>query len=219
MNAGREIEMQQARDLRSRRRGRALAAALAFVAAGAALAGRAEAAPPAFVPPDVGSPQTRVTAGTRGAGTTAEVWPLAPAQTGLTAKARPTLFWCLTERFERPIELTVQPIDRHGAPLLATRLANGAAAGLHSLTLPPGTGLVPGREYQWSVVLVDDDGHPSRNPLAGGGIRREAGLGPDSYWYDLIEGMRARPAMLAQFLADAHLPRDSDCVRRHATRP
>jgi hypothetical protein len=197
----------------NRRLGLGAALTLALCAAGAAPAG-AQAGPPAFLPPDVGAPVTRVAAATRGLGAKAEVWALVPPQAGLTSKASPALFWCLTESFDGPIELTVQVDDRNARePLLATRLENGAEAGLHSLALPAGKELAPGQEYQWSVALVVDEKNRSADIFAGGAIRREAGLKPENYWYDLVEQTSADSAVLAQFLENAQLSRDARCVR------
>jgi hypothetical protein len=188
-------------------------AALALALVGAVPAG-AQLGPPTFVPPDVGAPVTRVAAATRGLLAKAEVWALVPPQTGLTSKATPILFWCLTESFAGPIELTVQLDDRNaGEPVLATRLEQGAKAGLQRIALPSGTELEPGKDYQWSVALVVDEKNRSADLFASGGIRREAGHRPENYWYDLVEQTSSDPALLAQFLENANLPRDARCVR------
>jgi hypothetical protein len=204
-------------DPRSSERRLGLGAVLAVALASATALAVAQGGPPSFIPPDVGAPVTRVAAATRGLGAKAEVWALVPPQTGLTAKAAPTLYWCLTETFDKPIELTVQVDDRNvTAPLLATRLEKGAKAGLHTLTLPAGKELEPGKEYQWSVALVVDEKNRSADIYASGAVRREAGLRPENYWYDLVEETSSDPSLLAQFLESARLPRDASCVRRGA---
>jgi hypothetical protein len=108
----------------------------------------------------------------------------------------------------------VQADDRNAQePLLATRIEQGATSGLQTITLPAGKELEPGKDYQWSVALVVDEKNRSADVFASGGIRREPGHRPENYWYDLVEQTSADPAVLAQFLENAKLPRDARCVR------
>lgn len=154
-------------------------AACVSVWAFAALAGTPAPAPPkkapVYVPPEVGAPTTTTAAATRGRESVAPRPVLfAPAHTGLTGQASPTLYWWLSGDFGGPIELALLD-DWRIDPVLEVKLARGAKAGVHALALAEHrVELEPGVTYEWSVALVRDPAERSRDIFTSAFIRRVA---------------------------------------------
>jgi Domain of Unknown Function (DUF928) len=210
--------------------------ALLLVAPGGPAPGQQAAASTAvvYVPPDLGAPPTRTLAATRGLGGAATAQVLAPAQTGLTQAAQPTLFWYLGGPAVARVELTL--IDQQKIePLLQLDLGAVQTPGIHAVSLAAhGIRLEPGRLYQWSIAQVVDPARPSADIVTSATLQRRApdaalaqalagasptgrlaALARHGYWYDLqaeLEAqIRARPdaagwrALRADLLAQVGL--------------
>ena len=126
-----------------------------------------------YVPPKRGSPDGRVTGGTRGAG---PEWPvlsaLAPEHTGLTVREHPTLYWFLSKAATQPLRLTITE-DQAGQSLIDTRIPPPISPGIQGVRLADhGVRLLPGIHYRWLITLVPDPTHPSGYLFAGGAIER-----------------------------------------------
>lgn len=162
---------------------------------------------PVYKPPKRGAPASRVGGGARGAEAGSLVLSvLAPAHTGWTAKAQPTLYWYLSEPANTRVELTVID-DASIAPLL--EIESPPKAGMQSLRLADHrVYLKPGMEYQWSVALVRDPRQRSQDIVASGTLtyvepsaELKQKLTPadkealasiyagEGYWYDAIESL------------------------------
>ena len=131
---------------------------------------------PVYKPPRRGAPAPgrRVGGGTRGTNKSLPVVSvLAPDHTGLTLHEQPALYWFASAVVvDAPIELTV--IDEKGIqPLLETQLARPAEPGVQRVRLADyGIRLTPGERYQWSIALVLDPEHRSKDITAMGAIER-----------------------------------------------
>jgi len=91
---------------------------------------------------------------------------LSPEHLGRTSTATPTLYWRLSEATDLPLEIVISD-DVSIEPLLETRLTGTRAAGIHGLSLAlEGVELSPNITYRWSVALVMDDAHRSRDRFA-----------------------------------------------------
>ena len=127
-----------------------------------------------YVPPLRGAPATRVGGSTRGADDAQHYLAvLAPEDTGLTLRERPTLYWYLSKPvLEGTLELTL--IDEDGTePLLEVNLGPPIDAGLKRLPLSEhGLALKRDAEYRWSVALIWDPNQRSKDIVASGTIRR-----------------------------------------------
>jgi len=184
-----------------------------LIAAGGPATGQQAAAPTSVVytPPDLGAPPTRTLAATRGLGAAPAVQVLAPAQTGLTQVAQPTLFWYLAAPAMARVELTL--VDQQKAePLLELDLGAVQTPGIHAVSLAAhGVRLESGRLYQWSIAQVVDPAQrwadivtsatlQHRAPdaelaqaLAGASSTgRLAALARHGYWYDLQAELEAQ---------------------------
>jgi hypothetical protein len=183
-------------------------------------------APPVYVPPDVGAPETRVAAASRGTERcVTSVTVLAPPHTGLTRAAVPTIWWFVEADCGHPAEVTLLPADGFAeAPLLQRRLAP-PAAGFHATTLDdPGATLEAGRTYRFNVALVVDEDRRSADvfasatlrwapPAAGETSEDARSLAAAGRWYDAFDrvmersgtepGRRDRAALLGQVGLDA----------------
>lgn len=129
-----------------------------------------EAAPgtnaPIYQPPRRGTPKGRVGGGARGPRDAAPyVMAIAPPHVGLTANDQPTLYWYLSDRASKPLELTLTD-DQSVEPLLELALDN-PSPGIHAIDLSRlGVRLEPGKSYQWSVAVVVDPEHRSSDVLS-----------------------------------------------------
>ncbi len=130
---------------------------------------------PVYMPPRRGAPAPgrRVGGGTRGTNKSLPVVSvLAPDHTGLTVQEQPALYWFASAVVDAPIELTV--IDEKGIqPVLETRLAPPTQPGVQRVRLADyGVRLTAGERYQWSIALVLDPEHRSKDITATGAIKR-----------------------------------------------
>lgn len=127
---------------------------------------------PIYVPPPNPGQREIPQATTRGHPTsqTLVLSALAPNHPGLTGSDQPVLYWFLSKDVNAPVEFTL--IDENGtSPLLETKLASPMRAGLQSLRLSDyNLRLKPGISYEWSVSVVFDPEHRSRDALAQGFI-------------------------------------------------
>jgi len=110
--------------------------------------------------------------GLRSAGTGA-VRLAAPADhVGLTREASPRLWWSLDAPSDHPIRVTLTSEDGLD-PLLDVELPPPHPAGLRAIDLSEhSVRLERGEDLRWFVSIVVDPAQPSRNLVAGGGIRR-----------------------------------------------
>jgi len=147
-----------------------------------------------YKPPLRGAPATRVGGGTRSLGSrTFTVSVLAPNETGLTTRDKPTIYWYVSETLNSPVELTLtttDPVKDAATPSLEIMLQPPISKGVHALRLADhGITLKPGVEYQWFVAVVTNPAQRSGDIIAGGAIERLAGAGHarDGVWYDTID--------------------------------
>ncbi len=132
---------------------------------------------PVYKPPRRGAPAPgrRVGGGTRGTNKSLPVVSvLAPDHTGLTVQEQPTLYWFASAVVHAPIEIELTVIDGEGIqPLLETRLDPPTQPGVQRVRLADyGVRLTPGERYQWSIALVLDPKHRSKDITAIGAIKR-----------------------------------------------
>ena len=162
---------------------------------------------PMYQPPRRGAPNIRVGGGTRGlAGVTPTLHVLAPDHVGLTASEQPTLNWHMSKPGSMRLEIML--IDEEGMdPLLELSIdSSKLKAGVQSVNLADhGVKLKPGMKYQWSVVLVAEEGHRSNDIISSGMIEHRNITGSlktklskadsqedvfiyaqEGYWYDAI---------------------------------
>lgn len=130
-----------------------------------------------YRPPRTGSPTPdhRVGGGTRGGSALPLIAAIAPDHEGLTIRGQPELCWHLsTPDRERIIVFTLIEFDAI-RPLVEQRLNAPAQPGLQRIRLSDyGVELEVGRRYNWSVSVVADPEHRSRDIVATGVIRRVA---------------------------------------------
>ncbi|MDX1433394.1 MAG: DUF928 domain-containing protein [Gammaproteobacteria bacterium] len=168
---------------------------------------------PVYKPPLRGATAAgRIGGGTRGKGERAfTLAVLAPDHTGLTVSAQPTLYWFVSERVTRPVELTLVD-DRGSAPVLELALEPPIEPGIHAVRLAEhGVELEPLVPYEWFVALVVDAAQRSNDIVAGAEIQRvsapedllarvsaaDEGARPGlyaraGYWYDALDGLSAQ---------------------------
>ena len=167
---------------------------------------------PMYQPPRRGAPNTRVGGGTRGlVGEAPTVHVLAPDHVGLTVKEQPILNWYVSKPTSMRFEFML--IDEEGIdPLLELTLdSTELKGGIQSLNLADhGVKLKPGMQYQWSVVLIPEEGHRSNDIISSGMIERRdltSSLktklnkadskedvfiyAQEGYWYDAITELTA----------------------------
>ena len=131
-----------------------------------------------YTPPLRGFPAGREGGGTRGDDCTVGnellmLSVLVPEDhAGQTVQDQPSLYWYLSKSTPCPIELTI--IDDHTIqPLLEARIPPPVQPGIQRLRLTDyGIRLSPGVPYKWSVSLVRDPDHWSKNIIASGAIAR-----------------------------------------------
>ena len=166
---------------------------------------------PLYQPPRRGAPNIRVGGGTRGlTGEKPTVYVLAPDHVGLTVSEQPSLSWYVSKPSKMRLEILV--IDEEGIdPLLELTLdSKNLKEGIQSINLAKhGVKLKPNVKYQWSVVLIAEEGHRSNDVVSSGMIERRtikksltAKLAKASseedvfiyaqegYWYNAINALR-----------------------------
>jgi hypothetical protein len=118
------------------------------------------------------SSEHRVGGGTRAGKSLPTVTALVPDHTGLTISEQPALYWFLTEPLDAPLEIILTDANAV-TPLLEFRLPAPATAGIQRLRLADhNVHLAPGVRYEWSIALVIDAAHRSRDVFATGSIER-----------------------------------------------
>jgi hypothetical protein len=138
---------------------------------------RASLPPPTYRLPKVGKPRRRVGGGRRGPDAALpELFALVPEHVGLTISSRPELYWYIAEGSTGDVRFELTLIDDVSIdPLLDVRIDEPGVRGMQRIDLGEhGVDLEPGREYQWSVALVPDPEHRSRDVVATGWIERVA---------------------------------------------
>jgi hypothetical protein len=127
---------------------------------------------PQYRPPLRGAPARTLGGGTRGTRTAVVLSVLAPDHVGLTTKARPTLYWYVSQTPTVPIELTLVD-ERKPDPVLEVRLPAVDRGGIHAVDLGKhGVDLDPGVTYDWSVALVVDAQQRSKDVVTTGAVKR-----------------------------------------------
>jgi len=127
---------------------------------------------PLYRPPPRGAPGGRVGGGTRGPSADLPfMWALVPDHVGLSAEVQPRLVWYLSKATAYPLELTI--IDEAKvAPILEKPLSSPTEPGMHIIRLADyDLKLEKGKTYQWSVSLISDPEHRSRDLIVGGLIQ------------------------------------------------
>ena len=125
-----------------------------------------------YRPPQRGAPGGRVGGGTRGPSMGLPLmWALVPDHVGLSAEVQPRLVWYLSKATAYPLEFTV--IDETGVtPIIEKPLSSPTEPGIHIIRLADyDLKLEKGKTYQWSVSLISDPEHRSRDLIAGGLIQ------------------------------------------------
>lgn len=129
---------------------------------------------PVYKPPKRGAPGGRVGGGTRGDyDANLTVYVLAPGKIrGLTSGDQPDLYWYVSKPTDVPIEFTL--IDEAGVnPLVETKLPHITQAGIQRIQLSDfGIRLSPEKMYRWSVALVLEPDHRSKDVLASARIQQ-----------------------------------------------
>lgn len=167
--------------------------------------------PVVYRPPLRGAPTRRVGGATRGD----QEWDLvlsvlAPEETGLTARASPTLYWYLSKPDGRPAVFALIRDDRV-EPVVELDLGEPSRAGVARVALADaGIELEPGIVYEWSIALVTDPDARSKDVVSsatlllrapsaglrrdlesGGLVDRAALYAGNGYWYDAIGALSA----------------------------
>jgi len=198
-----------------------------------------------YRPPQRGAPGGRVGGGTRGPSIDLPLmWALVPDHVGLSAEAQPRLVWYLSKATAYPLELTI--IDEKGVtPILEKPLSSQTEPGMHIIRLEDyDLKLEKGKTYQWSVSLISDREHRSRDLIVGGMIQVDdvpASLGEDvrkanpveatrlwaqaGFWYDAIgvisTNIQSNPsdpemhALRASLLEEVDLDTPAQVDRQH----
>ena len=147
-----------------------------------------------FRPPLRGAPTRRIGGASRSPGVpSVSLVVFASEDTGLTIHAQPSLYWFLSKKTDRPIELTL--IDPKAIqPVLKTVLDGSNESGLHEISLAVyGVELNPNVEYEWAVSLVIEPRRRSRDVVSSGTIRRILPAPGMNYRFDqLSETARGR---------------------------
>jgi hypothetical protein len=136
--------------------------------------GSAASDAPIFVPPNRGSPMTRLGGATRSAGADPlpRIEALVPEEAGWTLEEQPVVYWYLARPTDVRIEFVVFDLDL-GEPVAQADLPKPARAGIQRIALADhGVHLKAGTAYQWLVKLVPNPGDRSYDRVVGGGIER-----------------------------------------------
>lgn len=92
--------------------------------------------------------------------------------TGLTLDEQPTLYWFISKSCQESFEVTITEEDTI-APLLEQRLSSPSHPGIQKVNLRDlNLRLEVGKRYQWSIAMVVDPAHRSKDIVAIGGIAR-----------------------------------------------
>lgn len=133
---------------------------------------------PVYQPPHRQAPLygLRVGGGTRArTGDRLTIVSLVPDHTGLTRDMHPTLYWHTADKLTVPIEFTMTA-EADDRVLVETQLPAPVRPGIQKVSLADlGITLVEGERYSWSIALVMDPRHRSKDIVASGSIERVAG--------------------------------------------
>lgn len=175
-----------------------------------------------YRPPAGSEPRERVAGGSRSTLASAPVLrSLAPEHVAETISERPSLFWYLSGELPPGATLSFTLTDdAHIDPLVEDELPRPRRPGIQRIDLSQhGVRLERGTEYQWSVALVVDPSHRSRDIVTSGwidrvdpppalasdaapGARRLAAAG---LWYDALAAAVSDPPLRDALLRDAGL--------------
>ncbi|MDG4555218.1 MAG: DUF928 domain-containing protein [Candidatus Competibacter sp.] len=124
---------------------------------------------PVYRPPLRGAPATRVGGANRGGSDGVLILGvLAPESTGLTSRARPTLYWYSSIGLAAPLEFTLN--DDHSIKPLVELKIPASQPGIHALPLD--YTLQPEVEYRWAIAAVIDPEQRARDVIASGTIKQ-----------------------------------------------
>ncbi len=167
--------------------------------------------------PKTGAPETRIGGGTRSISKSAiNVQTLAPAQTAITSQAAPTLYFYISSGSNSVIEFSMG--TESGESLTEQTLPSVSKAGIQAIKLSDfNVQLEKGKEYRWTVAVVNDPENRGKDVIASATIRREdtnialndtKKLAEAGVWYDLLQTLSEQkspqiPALLKQ--ADIHI--------------
>jgi hypothetical protein len=170
----------------------------------AELPGNIPASTPVYQPPRRGSPRAKVSGGLRGAPAQPMPLALAPGHVGDTISAQPSLFWYIDALPSLGSQLFFTLNDDISVrPLAEVELERPTKPGIHRIRLAElGVELEPAVEYEWSIALVVDPAHRSRDIIATGYISRvpepagfeQRGRSVQAYtemglWYDALTAL------------------------------
>lgn len=135
---------------------------------------RVQSKAPLYKPPRSGRAWRTIGGATRGFETCRpDIAVLAPHDhSGLTTREQPVLFWFLSEACPASVEFTLMEADGIH-PVVELRLAPPTRAGVQAVHLADhGVRLEVGTLYAWSIALVPDPDHRSKDAVAQAGILR-----------------------------------------------
>jgi Domain of Unknown Function (DUF928) len=177
-------------------------AALTSLLIGAAAA---QPATPIYQSRFADAPPARVGQASRSAGADVQLVVLAPDRKGASANPSPRLGWFQSADSTKPLEVVVQ---ERGAdvPLLERRFESAGEAGYHAIDLAElGVRLEAGKEYEWSVALINDPARRASDLFSKGVVQHVPSSEPvptgapeavvseylaRGYWYDAIAVMQ-----------------------------
>lgn len=129
-----------------------------------------------YVPPYRGTPRRTQGTGTRGGDESerAALKLLVPSDhTGQTLSGHPTFFWYISEIPEEPVEFAL--VETGVAQPIFVQQLQLQKAGIVRLEMPQNLpALVPGKEYRWSVTLINNANQRSDDTFAQSWIKRVA---------------------------------------------
>jgi hypothetical protein len=160
--------------------------------------------PLVYRPPRRGAPRARTAGGLRSGPAFAAPIVLTPDHLAHTMRRSPSLFWYIEELPPEEVALVLTLIEEESIePTLEVVLERPRTPGIQRIRLADhGVKLIPEQEYEWSVALIVDRDHRSRDLVSTGYIRRvdcpkaiERGdepLAVETYaslglWYDALE--------------------------------
>jgi hypothetical protein len=175
-----------------------------------------------YIPPERGTPRRTQGTGTRGGDESESVALklLVPHDhTGQTLSGHPTFFWYVSEVPTEPVEFAL--VESGVAQPIFVQQLQLYKAGIVRLEMPKNLPeLIPGKEYRWSVSLINNTERRSHDTFAQSWIKRvpetpalkqqlatattvrdrasvyaEAGL-----WYDALNALSTTPSVREDFL-------------------
>ncbi len=133
---------------------------------------------PDFIPRDRGAPKNRVGAGSRGDDNqgqyrnVAQLYVLAPEQTGYTLSGNPVLYWYISDPISQTVEISITDKLQD---IFTLRINGIVHAGLQSLDLSlHRVELQPNVKYRWSIAIINNAEQRSADTFASASIIRVA---------------------------------------------